>query len=397
MPPEPVPGEPEWDDDPAWSRPDPMTPEEREAWLDHLAETDEPPGEEDWEDFAPLTAEEIAQTREGAAAGPAIWAAMAGRRGPGQPGSARTYPGESASTAAAFGSGMTLDVMPACIGLALSADTAAGDDDSYRGVSDDELLGVLAAWDRLEAHMAARKLAAVAELYRRNPENGCQAEAPGRMPEAYEEFTDDELASVLAESRAAAGALLDLARDLASGHDPGARLRHLAQIRHATCTSPVCRRPASQADYEHNTPYEAGGRTCLCNGGPASRCGTGCRRQQPRGCRGRCGHRCTLAVTSHGSDVKPPGHHAPPEVVPGPEAEVTADFEILGEVVADDPQRDHDLRAPGPERAVVLAVDQSLEDLVAVGLAVLGAQHHPVRSGAELRTRVAAVIREGRH
>jgi len=79
-----------------------MTPEEREAWLDHLAETDEPPGEEDWEDFAPLTAEEIAQTREGAAAGPAIWAAMAGRRGPGQPGSARTYPGESASTAAAF-------------------------------------------------------------------------------------------------------------------------------------------------------------------------------------------------------------------------------------------------------------------------------------------------------
>ena len=57
----------------------------------------------------------------------------------------------------------------------------------------------------------------------------------------------------------------------ASGHDPGVRLRHLTQVRHATCTSPVCRRPAAQCDFEHNTPYEAGGRTCLCNTGPKCR------------------------------------------------------------------------------------------------------------------------------
>jgi len=55
------------------------------------------------------------------------------------------------------------------------------------------------------------------------------------------------------------------------GHDPGVRLRHLSQVRHATCTSPVCRRPAAQCDFEHNTPYEAGGRSCLCNGGPKCR------------------------------------------------------------------------------------------------------------------------------
>ena len=55
------------------------------------------------------------------------------------------------------------------------------------------------------------------------------------------------------------------------GHDPGARLRHLSQVRHATCTSPVCRRPAAQCDLEHNIPYEAGGRTCLCNTGPKCR------------------------------------------------------------------------------------------------------------------------------
>jgi hypothetical protein len=57
----------------------------------------------------------------------------------------------------------------------------------------------------------------------------------------------------------------------ASGHDPGVKLRHLTQIRHATCVAPTCRRPASNCDFEHNIPYEAGGRSCLCNGGPTCR------------------------------------------------------------------------------------------------------------------------------
>ena len=57
----------------------------------------------------------------------------------------------------------------------------------------------------------------------------------------------------------------------ARGHDPGVKLRHLTQIRHATCVAPTCRRPASNCDFEHNIPYEAGGRTCSCNGGPTCR------------------------------------------------------------------------------------------------------------------------------
>ncbi len=57
----------------------------------------------------------------------------------------------------------------------------------------------------------------------------------------------------------------------ASGHDPGVKLRHLTQVRYATCTGIGCRRPAAQADWEHNIPYEAGGRTCMCNGGPKCR------------------------------------------------------------------------------------------------------------------------------
>jgi hypothetical protein len=60
-------------------------------------------------------------------------------------------------------------------------------------------------------------------------------------------------------------------RHQARGHDPGVTLKHLIQVRHATCTSPVCRRPAAQCDVEHNTPHEAGGRTCRCNTGPKCR------------------------------------------------------------------------------------------------------------------------------
>jgi hypothetical protein len=60
-------------------------------------------------------------------------------------------------------------------------------------------------------------------------------------------------------------------RHEAAGHDPGVMLRHLTQVRHATCTAPACRRPATSCDFDHNVPYEAGGRTCACNGSPKCR------------------------------------------------------------------------------------------------------------------------------
>jgi hypothetical protein len=448
MPPEPVPADPGWDEDLAWLDRDPMTAAEFEASLDRLCERDEGPGEDEDENYlAPLTAEELAEIREAAADELlAAKAASTGRRGPGQPGSARTFHGESSSPAAAFGPGMTLDVLPGCAGLAVAADAAAGEDGGFAGVSEAELIGVMCGWDRVEAHAHARKLAAIAELARRNP------------GELDQEFTRDQVAYALGESRARADSLIGmaqafetrlpgtaaalqdgtisrykaeiiagatllltdeearaaetevldraagltpaglraaiaravitaapktakerretaakdarvdpwLARDLAaaaarnpkttwcltvtdgqghavahgcarpepkkhgkragpgppdgsgfsftrvgrdgppggygtwrlrtpgdgpdliitidpvttdpcdhrfesSRHDPGVKLRHLSQVRHATCTSPVCRRPAAQCDVEHNTPYEAGGRTCLCNTGPKCR------------------------------------------------------------------------------------------------------------------------------
>ena len=233
MPPEPVPADPEWDDDPAWSRPDPMTAEELEASLDRLCELDEPSDEEECADFEPFTAEEVAEIQEAAADELlAVEAATTGRRGPGQPGSARVFPGASASPAAAFGPGMPLDLEPGGAGLAVAADAAAGEDDRFAGVSEAELIGVVCAWDRVEAHAAARKLTAIAELARRNP-----------APEDAE-FTADQLAYALGESRARADDLLGLAdhlqarlpgtaaallrRDDQPGQGPADRHRHRA-------------------------------------------------------------------------------------------------------------------------------------------------------------------------
>src|SRR5689334_15156357 len=230
--------------EPVITRPDPMTAEEWEILLEHDLAEDLDPGELAWEDDflnpdADLTGAELAEIAAAmqeraadaaAAAGQAAGADPAGvaqvlaaqaaaaaarRRGPGQPGSARPLAGETSSAAAGFGTGMLLDVMPACPDLAVLAGRAAGDGDSYAGVSDDELTGVLCAWDRLEAHMAARKLAAITELARRRPE--LDAPSSGRPAgSGTEDFTADEIAHALAESRRKAGELMTVADSLGS-------------------------------------------------------------------------------------------------------------------------------------------------------------------------------------
>ncbi|HYV79981.1 MAG TPA: DUF222 domain-containing protein [Streptosporangiaceae bacterium] len=183
-----------------------MTTAELEADLDRVCEQDEGHLQDEadlYGDVEPLTAEELAEIREAAADELlAVEAATTGRRGPGQPGSARVFPGQSASPAAGFGPGMPLDVLPGCPQLAVAADAAGGEDGRFAGVSEAELVGVVCAWDRVEAHAGARKLAAIAELARRNP-----------APEDSE-FTADQVAYALAESRGRAGDLLDLAQTL---------------------------------------------------------------------------------------------------------------------------------------------------------------------------------------
>ncbi len=237
MPRGPAPAGPGRDEDPAREpahTPDPMTGEDWRAWCESQPDQDEPPDPDEeepepdglpgpWEcdldaivaECRRVTAEEAAAcaraARMGLAGGQPVGLA---RRGPGQPGSARRAPGEYLSRAAGFAAGMLLDVMPGCNALAGFAAEAAGDDDRYDGACDDEVAGAVAAWDRIEAHAAARKHAAVAEFIRRRPGPGGALEGPAQMPAVWDEFTVTELAAVLGESRGTAEDLLDLAHDL---------------------------------------------------------------------------------------------------------------------------------------------------------------------------------------
>ena len=210
-----VPSWPDWMDDP--------------AYLASRAEDEDPGDLEDCQDpdYVPPTGlddaeltELIAEAREAAGMAArrgqaAVLAAVAaevyGRRGPGMPGSAQSFPGEYASRAAGFASGKPLDVAPGCATLASFLEDVAGDDDRYAGASDDELVGVICGWDRVEANAGARKHAAVAELIRRRPGPGCGLEGPAQMPEGWDEFTGRELGSALGVSLGDADGLLDLA------------------------------------------------------------------------------------------------------------------------------------------------------------------------------------------
>src|ERR1700751_4783628 len=209
MPSVPAPADPGRDGDPAWLDRDPMTAAEREAWLDRLCAQDDDPSDAPQEYWDP----------ESCAPPPGQDRLTPGGRGPGQAGSARTFPGESASRAAGFGTGMAWDVTPGCTQLAVAADAAldggGGPGDAFGGVADHELVGVVCAWDRVEAHAAARKLVAIAEVFRGNPEGGF-GPGPGPLPSVVPEFTRDQLALAPGESRAAADWLLTVAWHLAT-------------------------------------------------------------------------------------------------------------------------------------------------------------------------------------
>ena len=67
-----------------------------------------------------------------------------------------------------------------------------------------------------------------------------------------------------------AGESCDHVRETAA-YRPTPALRHLMEIRYATCTYPGCRRPAMRCDADHTVAYHRGGRTCLCNIAPLCR------------------------------------------------------------------------------------------------------------------------------
>ena len=117
---------------------------------------------------------------------------------------------------AGFAAGDFLDVTLPGPTLAGAADTAAGLDRGYAGVSDDELVGVLTAWQRTESWAAAGRLSAAAELARRRPATGKDHATRGGNPAPWGKFCADEVAAALSVSRRAAEKTTAVAHDLAT-------------------------------------------------------------------------------------------------------------------------------------------------------------------------------------
>jgi hypothetical protein len=114
-----------------------------------------------------------------------------------------------------FESGGALDACGPGGPLAGLAD-AATRDGRLSGLGDDELIGVLRAWRRLESWCSAGTLAATAELARRRPADRTPPGPASGFPAQLSEFIGDELAAALSISGRTADTYLELALDLAT-------------------------------------------------------------------------------------------------------------------------------------------------------------------------------------
>ncbi|HEX4256646.1 MAG TPA: DUF222 domain-containing protein, partial [Streptosporangiaceae bacterium] len=121
---------------------------------------------------------------------------------------------------AGFASSAPLDLALPGVALASFCDQATGDDGRCGNASDDELIGILRAWQRTESWVSARRLAVIAELIRRRPAPGCGPQGPAELPDAWGKFCADELAVAMAISARAGDKKLALAYDL-PGRLPG--------------------------------------------------------------------------------------------------------------------------------------------------------------------------------
>jgi hypothetical protein len=113
-----------------------------------------------------------------------------------------------------FESGGALDTCAPSGTLAGLAD-ALTRDGQLAELDDDELIGAMRAWQRIESWASANGLAALAELARRRPAPGTPPARPGQFPSKLSEFISDEVGAALTLTGQAASTHTELGLDLA--------------------------------------------------------------------------------------------------------------------------------------------------------------------------------------
>jgi hypothetical protein len=113
-----------------------------------------------------------------------------------------------------FESGGMLDTSEPGAALAGLTDSVTRDG-RLAELADDELIGVIRAWRRIESWSCGGLMMAIAELARRRPAERTPAAPPGGFPAQLSEFISDEVSAALTLSARTADAYLDLALDLA--------------------------------------------------------------------------------------------------------------------------------------------------------------------------------------
>ena len=103
-------------------------------------------------------------------------------------------PGIPAGPAAGFAQGQPLDALAPGTALSGLADEASGEDRAFAGVSDDELLGLIGARQRLAGRQQWELLTARGGVRAPPPEPGCPPPPAGGMPAVWGEHAGAELA-----------------------------------------------------------------------------------------------------------------------------------------------------------------------------------------------------------
>jgi hypothetical protein len=120
----------------------------------------------------------------------------------------------TSASGSGFESGGILDTSEPSAALAGLTDSVTRDG-RLAELADDELIGVIRAWSRIESWSCGGLMMAIAELARRRPAERTPPAPPGGFPAQLSEFISDEVSTALTLSARTADAYLDLALDLA--------------------------------------------------------------------------------------------------------------------------------------------------------------------------------------